>query len=139
MGLKQCDKCSEMVDEAKAFCPGCGNAFVEEEKRQQASEFDRMDSTVQLGQTMYNQMLSDMGLNISQKPQSVEKRVEVIVPLPVAAKPPAAVKEKPKASIDRRWIILGAAVLVVIFLLLLAAITLIVLFWPRLTEIFKSL
>lgn len=139
MGLKQCDKCSEMVDEAKAFCPGCGNAFVEEEKRQQASEFDRMDSTVQLGQTMYNQMLSDMGLNISQKPQSVEKRVEVIAPLPVTAKPPVAVPKKPKASIDRRWIILGGAVLVVIFLLVLAAITLIVLFWPRLTEIFKSL
>lgn len=139
MGLKQCDKCSEMVDEAKAFCPGCGNAFVEEEKRQQASEFDRMDNTVQLGQTMYNQMLSDMGLNISQKPQAVEKRVEVIAPLPVAAKPPVAVQEKPKASSNRRWFILGGAVLLVGFLLLLAAITLIVLFWPRLTEIFKSL
>ena len=40
MGLKQCTKCSEMVDEAKAFCPACGNAFVEEEERQEKSKFE---------------------------------------------------------------------------------------------------
>jgi hypothetical protein len=79
MGLRQCEKCSEMVDEAKAFCPGCGHAFVEEEKRQK-SEFERLDSTVQLGHTMYNQMLSDMGLNVSKTPATSDKRVEVVVP-----------------------------------------------------------
>jgi len=85
MGLRQCEKCSEMVDEAKAFCPGCGHAFVEEQKRQKASEFERQDNTVQLGQTMYNQMLSDLGLNLS-KTGVPEKRTEVIAP--VVAEPP---------------------------------------------------
>ena len=78
MGLKQCDKCSEMVDEAKAYCPACGNPFVKEEKRQQASEFEQADSTVQFGQTMYNEMLSDMGLNISKPPGPADKRIEVL-------------------------------------------------------------
>ena len=75
-----------MVDEAKAFCPGCGHAFVEEQKRQKASEFERQDNTVQLGQTMYNQMLSDLGLNLS-KSGVPEKRIEVIAP--VVAEPAA--------------------------------------------------
>ena len=81
-----------MVDEAKAFCPGCGHAFVEEQKRQKASEFERQDNTVQLGQTMYNQMLSDLGLNLS-KTGVPEKRVEVIAPVvpePPGQKVPAA-------------------------------------------------
>jgi len=81
-----------MVDEAKAFCPGCGHAFVEEQKRQKASEFERQDNTVQLGQTMYNQMLSDLGLNLS-KTGVPEKRVEVIAPVvpePPGQKAPAA-------------------------------------------------
>ena len=86
MGLRQCEKCSEMVDEAKAFCPGCGHAFVEEQKRQKASEFEKQDNTVQLGQTMYNQMLSDLGLNLS-KSGVPEKRIEVIAP--VATEPTA--------------------------------------------------
>jgi hypothetical protein len=63
MAQKQCGKCGELVDEAKAFCPGCGNAFVEEEGRE-ATRFDEMGSTAQIGQTMYNQMLSDMGLSV---------------------------------------------------------------------------
>src|SRR6188768_2284766 len=91
MGLKQCPKCSEMVDEAKAFCPACGNAFVEEESRKE-SQFDQLDNTVQLGNTMYNQMLSDMGLNLS-KTGVPEKRVEVIAPVvpePPGQKVPAA-------------------------------------------------
>ena len=64
MGSKYCGKCGEQVDEAKAFCPGCGNAFVEEEKRTTVTEFEGSEKTVQLGQTMYNQLLSDMGLSI---------------------------------------------------------------------------
>ena len=59
MAFKQCDKCNETVDEAKAFCPACGNAFVEEERRSITTNFEEMDMTVQLGNTMYNQMLSD--------------------------------------------------------------------------------
>ena len=145
MALKQCDKCSEMVDEAKAFCPGCSNAFVEEERRE-ASEFEKLDRTVQFGQTMYNQMLEDMGLNISDTPNPVEKRVEVITPIrteitipPVKTKESASVKpsekvfDKPKSPSNLKWYILGG--LAVIFLLpiaLASAILFILDIWSRL-------
>lgn len=122
MALKECDKCSEMVDEAKAFCPGCGQAFVEEQVRTEASNFDTMDSTVQLGQTMYNQMLSDMGLNTSKAPNAPEKEVEVIVPLaPLApaGKPAAKAPEKPEPASYRKWIILAVALVVLFFLVIL--------------------
>ncbi|MFZ1701396.1 MAG: hypothetical protein WBO10_16175 [Pyrinomonadaceae bacterium] len=123
MGVKQCDKCSEMVDEAKAFCPACGNAFVEEEQRSAANSFEKMDSTVQLGQTMYNQMLSDMGLNIERAPEPVEKRVEVIQAEPAAPRAPAKPKAPPASSSNIKWIVLGAAAVVVlaVFLIILAA------------------
>src|SRR5438874_4680372 len=87
MGLLQCDKCNEMVDEAKAFCPECGNAFVKEEKREEASEFDRSEKTVQFGPTMYNQLLSDMGLNISEAPNVSEKQIAVLAPVPTEVAP----------------------------------------------------
>lgn len=95
MGLKQCGTCSEMVDEAKAFCPGCGNAFVEEEKREQASQFDRLDNTVQLGHTMYNQMLSDMGLNISDTAPPSQQSAETPIP---KASPEPIQKAIPKVT-----------------------------------------
>lgn len=110
MALKQCDKCSEMVDEAKAFCPACGNAFVEEERRSVSTNFEEMDMTVQLGQTMYNQMLSDMGLNVSKAPDVKEKVVEVAaaVPVaPVAPKAPTPVLSPTKSDNKWIWIIVG--------------------------------
>ncbi|MBX3291598.1 MAG: hypothetical protein KF881_01760 [Acidobacteria bacterium] len=100
METRQCENCGETVDAAKAFCPGCGNAFVEEKAREHASEFESHDSTVQMGQTMYNQMLSDMGLNISKKGQqpNVEpKKTEVVVPVAPAAPPAPSVELKPAA------------------------------------------
>lgn len=120
MALRQCDICSEMVDEAKAFCPGCGHAFVEEQTRSAASNFDTMDSTVQLGQTMYNQMLSDMGLNTSKAPNAPEKRVEVVTPLAPAAKQVAKAPETPTPAGGKKWLILAGVVLVLFFLLLIA-------------------
>jgi hypothetical protein len=136
MGLKQCAKCSEMVDEAKAFCPGCGHAFVEEEHRQQKSEFERLDNTVQFGQTMYNQMLSEMGLNISKTPPP-DKRVEVIAPSTTtvikpavaAAEPskPAPASEKQPGS--KKWYILGGVLVVIIIVLTLAATALLYALW----------
>lgn len=98
METRTCENCGESVDAAKAFCPGCGNAFVEERKRTEQSEFDRHDSTVQMGQTMYNQMLSEMGLNISKtppKPSAEPKRPEAPAPTPAA--PAASVELKPAA------------------------------------------
>src|SRR6478735_2461167 len=130
MGLRQCEKCSEMVDEAKAFCPGCGHAFVEEQKRQKASEFEKQDNTVQLGQTMYNQMLSDLGLNLS-KSGVPEKRIEVIAP--VATEPAARSVQPATAPVQKaatassaapnevrksgraKWIILGIVGFILLF------------------------
>lgn len=107
-----------MVDEAKAFCPACGNAFVEEQERSASSDFEEMDSTVQLGQTMYNQMLTDMGLNISKAPDPGERKIEVLAPEPVAAAPaaqPTAPKAaKPASSSKIMWIIIGAAVAIIL-------------------------
>lgn len=116
MGQKQCEKCGEVVDEAKAFCPGCGNAFVEELTRESVSDFDQSKHTVQLGQTMYNQLLSDMGLNLQQSGQhEKQKRTEVIAPA-VTAQPEAeskpAAEPASKISTSTILIIAGLALLV---------------------------
>jgi len=74
---KTCPQCSETVDEAKAFCPGCGHSFIDEQQRAETSRYEQADHTMQMGQTMYNNMLSDMGLNLKKEP---EKRVEVLKP-----------------------------------------------------------
>ena len=123
-----------MVDEAKAFCPGCSHAFVIEEKRTQASNFDTADSTVQLGQTMYNQMLSDMGLNISKASAPAEKRVEVIAPVatqvkPPAAKPPVELKPPVKSSGNKKWVIAAVVVVALLFLLAIAIAALVLVYW----------
>ncbi len=145
MALRQCDKCNEMVDEAKAFCPGCGNAFVEEE-RPKTTAFQKLDNTVQFGQTMYNQMLEDMGLNISDAPNLVEKRVEVIKPItkevvipPVTtnesapAEPPKKNFDRPKSTGNLKWYILGGLAFIVLFPIALASAIMLVLdIWSRL-------
>jgi hypothetical protein len=149
MGLRQCDKCGDMVDEAKAFCPGCGNAFVEEKKRQHASEFEQLDSTVQLGNTMYNQMLSDMGLNISKAPNP-EKRIEVIAPAAESGSPSSVGKasipagstgetkssltlEKPNSGGRIKWILIALIASVILLPpALLSAVSVFYEIWLRL-------
>ena len=148
MGLRQCEKCSEMVDEAKAFCPGCGHAFVAEEKRKEASKFDRSDSTVQFGQTMYNEMLSDMGLNISNVPNRGEKRVDVItsikaevtvpvqkdvkVPESETVKPPEKIPEKSaSASNAKLYFLVGLAVVILLPIAIVSTISLLFDIWSR--------
>jgi hypothetical protein len=131
MGSKYCGSCGEQVDEAKAFCPGCGNAFVEEEKRTTVTEFEGSEKTVQLGQTMYNQLLSDMGLNIAKPPGKTEPKTQVIRPEPVV-KP--VVVEPPKARpAYYRWLIIAAAVVVfgLVILIILAAIGIFFYLSPR--------
>ncbi len=126
MGLKKCDKCSEMVDEAKAFCPACGNAFVEEQQRSVSTNFEEMDMTVQLGQTMYNQMLSDMGLNVSKAPDVKEKTVEVAAASPAAPLQPIAPAAQPRpvapaqnepAKSSNKWIWIIVGVIAALILL----------------------
>lgn len=141
MGLRQCEKCGEMVDEAKAFCPACGNPFVEEEHRSISTNFEAMDSTVQLGQTMYNQMLSDMGLNISKSPDPPEDRIEALTPasVPLAPVAPAASPaprvekpaEKPASSGSLKWILIGGAVLIIIGLIVIVVVAALYWFWLR--------
>lgn len=148
MVLKECDRCNEMVDEAKAFCPGCGNAFVAEEARREESKFEKMDNTVQFGQTMYNQILEDMGLNISNAPNQVEKRVETIPPIhaepaspvkvdksvvvsPVVAtqnRQPENQKAKSKATL---YIFIGLATVFLFLIALASAIFVIFEIWSR--------
>lgn len=95
MTERPCDKCGEMVSVTKAFCPACGNALVEEETRSDTSEFQNLDGTMQMGQTMYNQMLSEMGLNISATPEQLSEAVKPVVSEmtpPVASRPLQPVK-----------------------------------------------
>ncbi|MBC7901705.1 MAG: hypothetical protein H7070_16820 [Saprospiraceae bacterium] len=126
MSAKRCEKCGESVDEAKAFCPGCGHAFVEEQKRLAASEFDRHAGTVQFGQTMYTNLLSDMGLNISVPPDSPEKQ-EVIIEAE-SSQPEKTVNVVEKKSASRKWLWIAAGVLLFLILLILATATLIFLY-----------
>ena len=105
MGRKKCEHCDEMVDEAKAFCPGCGSSFVTEEQRQEKSSFERLDKTVQLGNTMYDLMLSDMGLDTKAAPNP-EKRIEIITrnakgePQLEPFEPEKAAETKPKDEVS---------------------------------------
>jgi RNA polymerase subunit RPABC4/transcription elongation factor Spt4 len=103
----QCGKCGEMVDEAKAFCPGCGHSFVDEKQRTSVSDYDQSKRTVQLGATMFNQMLSDMGLDISKQPDREEKRTELVTPLVPDGDREGAVSKKsrqvsPRPPLSRR-------------------------------------
>lgn len=138
--MRQCDKCGEMVDEAKAFCPACGHAFVEEEKRTDQSKFDQLDHTMQMGQTMYNQMLSDMGLNLADtQKETVEPvkpsaqiiqpavRQQILQPVVTQTVKPAAgnataeaaTPVTPKMSKRTKWVIIAAVVAVLLFLLVI--------------------
>jgi uncharacterized membrane protein YvbJ len=141
MGQKSCEKCGELVDEAKAFCPACGNSFVEEEQRGQASAFEKMDNTVQMGQTMYGKMLSDMGLNISKAPDAApqpEKRVEVVAPIATNVAPAAHPAPNERTQTDQSakknyliWIIIGAAALVVLLAILVVVIAVVFFYLNR--------
>jgi hypothetical protein len=124
MGEKQCGKCGEIVDEVKAFCPGCGNAFVDEKERTTKTDFDLSANTIRLGDSMYNKMLSDMGLSISKQPNR-EPGVES-VPAVSGGTATAPAEEKviqpaPKKSSTLKRVLIGIAVLVVVLALLALA------------------
>ena len=75
MVLRECDECGEMVDDVRAFCPGCGNSFLNETQRSKPTIFDRSNETEQFDASMLNMILSDMGLDISKAPNTGEERV----------------------------------------------------------------
>ena len=121
-----------MVDPAKAFCPGCGQPLVEEETRVTSSNFDSMDLTAQIGQTMYNQMLSDMGLNISPTAEPVENRVEVLEPIrPEATLPTAAPVAQTKSSGNKKWIIAGIVTLIAFILAVIVIVAAAFIYWTK--------
>ena len=131
MAEQQCGKCGEMVDEAKAFCPGCGHSFVDEKQRETVSDFDQSKRTVQLGETMFNQMLSEMGLNISKPPNRQEKKSDLVTPLVAPAISPSPTqKTQPSPSTPAKrnrktvWIIvivLAAIVFAIVVMLITVA------------------
>lgn len=149
MGLKNCEKCGEEVDEAKAFCPDCGNPFVEEKKRESSSEFDKYAGTVNFSKSVYKMMLSEMDLDTSkpsakknqpnpEKDTNKSKPVEVNTPInisPEVSKPKGIPPEialsgnkppekklttKNKKSETNIWIILGVVGLVLLIILAIA-------------------
>jgi len=139
MADKTCPQCGETVAETKAFCPSCGHAFVDEQQRTDASAYEKADHTMQMGQTMYNNMLSGMGLNVNKA--EPEKRVEVLNPAtgtvqvlqPIGQAPavsgtvPAQQPQAEKKSNAKIWIITGL-VAVALLLIFVVAIVLIALY-----------
>lgn len=124
MALKQCAKCSEMVEEAKAFCPGCGNSFVLETKREVVSNFESFEGTINLGDAAFNQMLSEMGLNISKTPEAPAKRIEILTAEPAAAAPPVKIVDSPTPKSNKKWFILAGVLAVLILFLVIALVVL---------------
>ncbi|MEQ1921112.1 MAG: hypothetical protein ABL952_01270 [Pyrinomonadaceae bacterium] len=139
-----------MVDEAKAFCPECGNVLVEEKQREEESAYESMEGTMQFGQTMYNQMLSDMGLNISAAPNKpdepavepvapiiVEPAVQtpvqpvhqVLQPIETGVEPPPVAATKPASS--NRVAVFGVVGALLLLMLIVAAILIGLALWSR--------
>ena len=122
MSERQCDKCGEHVAASKAFCPACGHAFVDEEMRTDTSEFKMTGGTMQFSQSMYNNMLSDMGLNISKTSEQLNVEVAGAVEKVQPAAPPVHIQQTlqpaappavgPKKNKTRMWLIIGGIVLV---------------------------
>ena len=93
---------------------------------------------------MYNKMLSDMGLSISQAPNREEKRVESIAP----AAPPAAMPAQSPASqapppsprkgwSRKTWILIGVAAFAAGFLFLAIIIVIAaILYFARSSNVF---
>jgi t-SNARE complex subunit (syntaxin) len=115
-----------MVDEAKAFCPGCGHSFVDEKQRETYRTSISRNRTVQLGETMFNQMLSEMGLSISRQPNRDENRENVVEPLAPASTAPSVERKEqtlPAPEAKRKkilWIVaivLAAVVFAIVVML----------------------
>lgn len=122
MSHKLCKKCGASVLEAKAFCPECGGAMVDEEIRQHTSEHDSYDETMRLSKSGYNLMLSEMNLNISDAPNLTSERINLskefrtsLVLDPIKEKAP---------SRSKIWLITGIAG-VILFLIVILGLVLV--------------
>lgn len=81
MGLRQCNECGEMADDARAFCQACGNPLVDEAQRRESSPFEESSETVQFDPSMFNAVLADMGLDLSAPPNPSHEIGEAVPPL----------------------------------------------------------
>jgi|SRR5215207_1246920 len=113
MDTKLCDQCNETVEAAKAFCPACGNSFVAEETREKVSEFEASAGTVQYSESMFNQLLSDMELNISEAPDSTEK-VRIQPLSPAAPDPRQNEPAGPKSGPRKKWFLIASIALALV-------------------------
>lgn len=107
MSLKKCEKCGEDVDVAKAFCPECGNPFVQEEKRQEATEFEKQAGTVAFSNSVFNMMLGKMDLDTSRVPEE-EKRQNAVQNPANNFQPQKATPDRNKKPGIVKWVIIGA-------------------------------
>jgi hypothetical protein len=119
MEPKQCEKCGETVEAARAFCPACGAAMVAEEQRADVSAFDASAGTIQFGKTVYGKVLAEMGLNISEAPNKQPATPPAAAP-PMAAPAPATPEKRVGGSNRTKWIVIAIAAL--LFLGMLAVI-----------------
>lgn len=136
MGEKQCGKCGEIVDEVKAFCPGCGNAFVDERERETKTDFDLSANTIRLGDSLYNKMLADMGLSISKQPNRDEPSGESIAPATpenptVASVRSSVVQPSPTKPSRLKWILIGIAVLTAVLALVVIVAAIAIVYFSR--------
>lgn len=121
MEFKDCTNCGETTDAAKAFCPGCGNPFVVEERRADVSEFEVSAHTVQFSRSAFNMVLSDMGLNIAET-SGRQSKPKVNVSVEPALKPAEILPtDAPKKNNAVKWILISAAVGVVLLTFLITA------------------
>ena len=131
MNPKQCEKCGEMVEAAKAFCPGCGSPMVAEAERTRVSEFDASAGTVQYGKTVFGNLLSDMGLNISDVRNSPAKPADA-PPEPVQKAAETEQTTKAGTSRSTKWVIAGIIILLLVMAVVFAAAALFVFFrWEQ--------
>lgn len=132
MDQKQCEKCGETVDAAKAFCPGCGSPMVAEEERTRVSEFDASAGTVQYGKTVFGNLLSDMGLNIADVRNSPTKPKEESRPEPVQKAPQTKQEKRAGMSTKTKWVIAGIIALMLVMAVIFAAAALFVFYrWEQ--------
>lgn len=117
-----------MVDEVKAFCPNCGRAFLDEQHGEGPSHFDRSDKTVEFNTSLFNVMLSDMGLDISKAPDPAPTPTGVV-------NIPAIQTEKPRENAPdgakpfyTNWLFVGLILALSVFLLVVIAAMLVFLY-----------
>jgi hypothetical protein len=124
MAHVQCKKCGANVLEAKAFCPECGGAMVDEEVRQHTSEHDSYAQTMNLSKSGYNLMLSEMNLNISDAPNLTSERINLSKEFRSSLVLDPIKENKPQGG--NKWVIAIVAVAAGLLLLVLVAVIFIV-------------